>query len=438
MENIIKIDALPSLKKRKKVCAYARVSSGKDAMLHSLSTQVSHYSKLIQSNKEYEYAGVYADEAISGTKDNRAEFKRMIEDAKKGKIDLIITKSISRFARNTLTLLETVRELKAIGVEVFFEEQNIYTLSADGELMLSILASFAQEEAISVSENMKWRIKQNFENGKVYSMTVLGYRIVNSQLVVVPEEAEIVKEIFNLYLEGYGTMAIGRQLRAKGYLTRFKKAFTRGSVVTILRNYSYTGNLILQTTYIDSPLTKRTQRNKGELPMYHVQDSHEAIIPLEVFNKVQEEIARRAEETKNNRHFGNYYPFTQMVVCGHCGSNFIRKVSKYRNNWQCYTYQTQGVKYCKAKRIPESVLYDLTNEVLEMSEFDESYFKEVISRIEAYDDNRLVYIFKDGTKVEKKWQHPSRGSTWTPEMKEKARQKTLARLRKEKENGNSN
>ena len=188
MEKIIKIDALPSLKKRKKVCAYARVSSGKDAMLHSLSTQVSHYSKLIQSNKEYEYAGVYADEAISGTKDNRAEFKRMIEDAKKGKIDLIITKSISRFARNTLTLLETVRELKAIGVEVFFEEQNIYTLSADGELMLSILASFAQEEAISVSENMKWRIKQNFENGKVYSMTVLGYRIVNSQLVVVPEE----------------------------------------------------------------------------------------------------------------------------------------------------------------------------------------------------------------------------------------------------------
>ena len=438
METIRKIDALPVLEKKKKVCAYARVSSGKDAMLHSLSVQVSHYSKMIQSNKDYIYCGVYADEAISGTKDRREEFNRMIEDAKEGKIDLIITKSISRFARNTLTLLETVRALKEIGVEVYFEEQNIYTLSSDGELMLTILASYAQEEAFSVSENMKWRIKQNFEQGKVYSMTVLGYRIVNSELVVVPEEAEIVKEIFRLYLEGKGVQFISNELRKRGALTRYKRPFSKASVFSALRNYTYTGNLILQSTYRKGPMNRRTWKNNGELPRYHVEGSHEAIIDLETFNKVQEEIARRADAAKDNLLFNNEYPFSRMIVCGCCGRHFIRKATKYRNNWQCYIFQTRGKEECQAKRIPEEVLYKLTNEVLHMTEFNEDYFKEVIDRIEAYNNNTLVFVFKDGTKVEKKWEHASRSTSWTPEMKEKARQRTLERYRKEKENGNSN
>ena len=163
---VSRIAPIAPVQKRKRVAAYARVSSGKDAMLHSLAAQVSYYSELIQRNPQWEYAGVYADENLSGTKEARPEFQRMLRDCREGKIDRILCKSTSRFARNTVTLLETVRDLKALGIDVFFEEQNIHTLSADGELMLSILASYAQEESLSASENQKWRVRKNFEEGK--------------------------------------------------------------------------------------------------------------------------------------------------------------------------------------------------------------------------------------------------------------------------------
>ena len=169
---------IPSLPQRKRVAAYARVSSGKDAMLHSLSAQVSYYSNLIQRNPEWCYAGVYIDEALTGTKDNRKDFQRLLEDCRAGKIDRVLTKSISRFARNTVTLLETVRELKALGVDVYFEEQNIHSMNGDGELMLTILASYAQEESLSVSENCKWRIRNQFKSGELVNWhSMYGYRI---------------------------------------------------------------------------------------------------------------------------------------------------------------------------------------------------------------------------------------------------------------------
>lgn len=195
---------VPEIPKKKNVAAYCRVSSGKDAMLHSLAAQVSYYSELIQSHGEWEYAGVYADEAKTGTKDTRENFVRLLSDCRAGKIDLILTKSISRFARNTVTLLETVRELKLMGVDVYFEEQNIHSMSTDGEFMLTILASYAQEESRSASENQKWRIKKNFEEGKPWSSTLLGYRNVNGRFEIVPEEAQTVRMIFDWYLEGLG------------------------------------------------------------------------------------------------------------------------------------------------------------------------------------------------------------------------------------------
>ena len=164
---ITRIEKLPSIPRLLRVAAYARVSSEKDSMLHSLYQQVSFYSELIQSHEGWEYAGVYADEAKTGTKDSREDFQRLLDDCRAGKIDAVITKSISRFARNTVTLLETVRELKALGIDVYFEEQNIHTLSAEGELMLTILASYAQEESRSVSENQKWRVRKAFENGEL-------------------------------------------------------------------------------------------------------------------------------------------------------------------------------------------------------------------------------------------------------------------------------
>ena len=206
-KTVTKTDANFVFPTRIKVCAYARVSSGKDAMLQSLSNQISYYSNKIQSNPNYFYAGVYADEAISGTKD-RPEFQRMLDDAKAGKFSLIITKSISRFARNTLTLLKAVRELKELGVDVYFEDQRIHSISKEGELLLTIMASFYQEEARSVSENCKWRIKKDFEEGKLYgSSDHYGYKLVKRDLIVVPEQAEVVRRIYRefqaLLIHGY-------------------------------------------------------------------------------------------------------------------------------------------------------------------------------------------------------------------------------------------
>ena len=202
----------PSAPKLTRVAAYARVSSAKDAMPHSLSAQVSYYNSLIQRHPGWIFCGVYADEGLTGTRVDRENFQRLLADCRAGKLDMVVTKSISRLARNTVTLLETVRELKNLGVDVYFEEQNIHSASADGELMLSILASYAQEESLSDSENQKWRIKRNFESGLPWNCTMLGYRYDNGTLVIHPEEAAVVRQIFDSYLGGMGVTAIAKML----------------------------------------------------------------------------------------------------------------------------------------------------------------------------------------------------------------------------------
>ena len=400
--------------KKKRVAAYARVSSGKDAMLHSLSAQISYYSDYIQKHG-WEYAGVYADEALTGTKDNRENFQRLLAECRKGTVQMVVTKSISRFARNTVTLLETVRELKALGVDVFFEEQNIHTMSADGELMLTILASYAQEESLSVSENMKWRIRKNFENGKPWSGLILGYRFQNGQFVLVPEEAEIVKRIFREYLGGMGATAIMKGLNDDGILTRLGKPWRTDGVLKILRNYNYTGNLILQKTYRENHLTKRKMKNNGEKPQYHAVGTHEAIIDLATFEAVQEEITKRAERYSGKKPSTATYPFTRLIVCANCGKHYKRKTTATGIVWICSTYNIHGKKACASKAIPESVLYELTADTPIGD----------LTAIRAEKDNTLVFCFKDGSQTVKRWQDRSRRESWTEEMKEKARQQAL-------------
>lgn len=233
----------PKLERKKRVAAYARVSSGKDAMLHSLSAQVSYYSDLIQNHGDWLYTGVYSDEAKTGTKDSRAGFQNLVADCRDGKIDMVITKSISRFARNTVTLLQTVREFKALGVDIYFEEQNIHTISGDGELMMTILASYAQEESRSASENQKWRIKRSFESGIPWDRTLMGYRMENEHYVIVPREAEIVRRIYNEYLSGSGYQLIAKRLNEEGVPSRFGGKWNQSAVSRILSNHTYTGNL---------------------------------------------------------------------------------------------------------------------------------------------------------------------------------------------------
>ena len=346
---------VPEIPKKKNVAAYCRVSSGKDAMLHSLAAQVSYYSELIQSHGEWEYAGVYADEAKTGTKDTRENFVRLLSDCRAGKIDLILTKSISRFARNTVTLLETVRELKLMGVDVYFEEQNIHSMSTDGEFMLTILASYAQEESRSASENQKWRIKKNFEEGKPWSSTLLGYRNVNGRYEIVPEEAETVRWIYSLFLSGKTTSSIAGLLTREGIPTPAgKRKWAASTVESILKNEKYKGDALLQKAFTVDSLTKKQKKNEGEVPQYYVENSHPAIIDPAEWKLVQRELERRKAI---GRSYSSNSIFSSRLVCGDCGGYFGSKVwhstDKYRRTiWRCNSKFT-GEEKCQTPHLTE-------------------------------------------------------------------------------------
>ena len=426
MPKTIKKVAHPlKLERKKRVAAYARVSSGKDAMLHSLSSQVAYYSSLIQKRGDWEYAGVYADEAMTGTKECRDEFQRLLADCRAGRIDLILTKSISRFARNTVTLLETVRELKLLEVDVFFEEQNIHTQSSEGELMMTILASYAQEESLSASENQKWRIKRNFEAGKPWDCTILGYRAKDGVFEIVPEEAETVGLVFKWYLEGLGRQAIANRLNEMGVPTRFEKTWHQDTISKMLRNEKYVGDLLLQKTFRTDHLTKQTMINRGELPMYLVQDAHEPIIDRATFDAVQRELARRADSVQIKS--GSATAFTGKIRCGICGKNYRRKTTHTGITWVCATYNTKGKKYCASKQIPEKTLKAVTAEVLSCDCFDEDAFTELIAYISALPNNTLEFIFSDGHSKKATWQDRSRSDSWTAKMRQAAAEKTRKR-----------
>lgn len=414
------VEHLPKLIARKKVAAYVRVSSGKEAMIHSLAAQADYYSTLISKENEWVFVGIYSDEAITGTKGDRKGFQQMLEDCKDGKIDIVVTKSISRFARNTVTLLETVRSLKLMGVDVFFEEQNIHTMSADGELMLTILASYAQEESRSVSENMKWRIKKNFEEGMPWNGGMLGYRIKEGQYVVIADEAVIVKRIYAEFQEGKGTNAIAQGLNEDGIPTRFGERWYPSVVAKILRNYTYTGNLLLQRTFVENHITKKNKINRGELPQYHVEEAHEAIIDIDTFNRVQVELERRTEKYGHAPKEQKRYPFTGLLICGNCGKNYRRKVTATQPVWICATYNTRGKKYCDSKQIPESTLSAITAEVGSI---------EGIEKIVVFNGNRLEYHLVGGTIIESTWADRSRSESWTEEMREEIRRRKLERSR---------
>ena len=411
-----------------RVAAYARVSSGKEAMLHSISAQVSYYSGYIQRQKGWQYIGVYADEAFTGTTANRPEFQRLLEDCRSGKIDLIITKSISRFARNTLTLLSVIRELTDLGVAVFFEKENIWSNSGDGELLLSILASYVQEESRSASENCKWRIRKGFEKGEPYGLHFLfGYRIEKGEFCIVPEEAEIVREVFADYLSGMGVEAITKKLQAQGL--QIGKNF----IPKMLRNDKYTGDLRLQKTFVADHLTKRQVVNCGQLPMYHVEDHHEAIIDKGTFAQVQAEIARRAGKYHPSTAPKPTYPFTGMIRCGYCGEGYRRKITaagtKYEKPvWICKTFNVYGKDVCGSQQIPESVLMQQAAVALGIFDFDAETLAAEVSEIRVPGANQLTFIFKAGHEVGLAWQ-TSRRDSWTPEMRQRAREKTLRRHR---------
>lgn len=376
---------LASMAKRK-VAAYARVSTDHEEQQSSYEAQVDYYTHYIQSRDDWEFVDVYADEGITGcnTK-NRDGFNRMVEDALSGRIDLIITKSVSRFARNTVDSLTTIRRLKEHGTECYFEKENIWTFDGKGELLLTIMSSLAQEESRSISENCTWGQRKRFADGKV---TVpfgrfLGYdRGEDGNLVVNPEQAKLVRRIYGLFLTGMSPTLIARTLTNEGIPTPSgKEKWYATSIKSILTNEKYKGDALLQKSYTTDFLTKKTKKNEGEIPQYYVKGNHEAIIDEKTFALVQTKMAAR---TKGQNRISSVSIFSSKIKCGDCGSWYGSKVwhstDKYRRViWQC-NHKFDGEK-CTTPTLTEDEIKRL---FLQAANIAITEREELISVFESY------------------------------------------------------
>lgn len=349
-------------KKKRKVAGYARVSTDHDDQVSSYKAQVDYYTNYIRGRDDWEFVGIYTDEGISATNTrHRDGFKRMVKDAMDGKIDLIITKSVSRFARNTVDSLTTVRKLKDKGIEIYFEKENIWTLDAKGELLITIMSSLAQEESRSISENVTWGHRKRFADGKVsvpYSH-FLGYdKGPDGNLVVNKEQAKTVKLIYRLFLDGYTFHSIAAELTSRGLKTPAgKDKWYQKAVKSILTNEKYKGDALLQKQFTVNFLTKKMKDNEGEVPQYYVEHNHEAIISPQIFDWVQEEIKRRREGKKR---YSGVSIFSSKIKCGDCGSWYGSKVwhstDKYRRT--IYRCNDKFKNHCQTPHLTEEEIKD--------------------------------------------------------------------------------
>lgn len=347
------------LQKKKRVCAYARVSSDSRRQEDSLENQTDTYERLITTNPEYEFAGVYADQGISGYCESRPQFQKMLTKVRAGEIDLIITKSISRFARNTVTVLKVARELKELGVGIFFEEQNINTLSGDGEMMLAVLASFAQEESRSMSENNKWTIKKKFEQGEIMINTerFLGYdKDEYGGLVINQKEALVVDFLYDMTLFGLGNSRLKSLMNFLGVKTVTDVEWNESTVNGVLTNEKYKGDYHLQKYFTPENKRNQSRLNRGEVQSYYITDNHPAIVSEEKWNQVQAERERRKKERNiaacGAEKYQNRYPLSGMLICPYCGKNLRRRmVYKGKIQWLCSTYIKEGKQACRGVRV---------------------------------------------------------------------------------------
>lgn len=350
-------------KKKLRVAGYARVSTDHADQVTSYEAQVDYYTQYIKGRDDWQFAGIYTDEGISATNTKHREgFKQMIEDALAGKIDLIMTKSVSRFARNTVDSLTTVRRLKENGIEVYFEKENIWTLDAKGELLITIMSSLAQEESRSISENVTWGHRKRFADGKVSVpfSRFLGYdRGTDGNLVVNPKQAKTVQLIYQLFVEGYTFHSIARELTRMGHKTPGGKTkWVPETVKSILTNEKYKGDALLQKQYTVDFLTKETRTNHGEVPQYYVEQNHEAIISPKLFDWVQMEIKNRKE--RKGRYSGVSI-YSSKIKCGHCGGWYGAKVwhstDKYRRT--IYRCNDKFKNHCDTPHLTEEEIQEI-------------------------------------------------------------------------------
>ena len=346
-----------------RVAAYCRVSTKQEEQANSYETQVAYYTEKIHTNPKWQFAGIFADKGLTGTQaDTRTDFMRMIRKCRQGKIDLILVKSVSRFARNTVDCLEYIRLLKSLNIGVYFEKESIDTLKMNSEMPITFVGAFSQSESESISGNVSWGIRQSFKNGKVPFMygSLLGYRKgEDDEPEIIPEEAETVRRIYREFLAGKSLALIKKGLEADGIRSpRGKLIWRIETLRSILRNERYKGDALLQKTYKPNVLCQRAKKNEGELPQYYVSNNHSAIVEDAMFDRVQEELAKRASKRKTSEKtaktaLGKYsskYALTELLVCGGCGSRY-RRVTWARNGqkkivWRCISRLDFGTTYC--------------------------------------------------------------------------------------------
>lgn len=368
MKKVTKIEATKAVKKQPlRVAAYIRVSTSLDDQLDSLEAQRTHYQQLFKHRLDWEVVGIYADEGQSGVSiKNRMGMQRLLDDCRQGKIDLILTKSISRFARNLTECLETVRELASLGVAIHFDRENLNTQQMNGELLLSMLSALAENESKSISENAKWSFKRRIENGLYKHISApFGYEIQEGQLVVNEEKAQIIRMIFAWYLSGDGTHVIAKRLNEMGIAPERAKAWQEGSVMGMLKNERYVGDALFQKTFTDDQFKRH--KNNYEVEMMYVSDSHQAIVDRETFDRVQALIEHRQSVVTGDdtdKYF-NRYPLSQIIHCGRCGGNFIRRTHYSSNGrsyiaWTCSNQlrdpEQCGIKFIKEIHIQEAFM----------------------------------------------------------------------------------
>ena len=402
MQGESRIDMRP-----KRVAAYCRVSTDREEQEHSFETQKTMYTEMIMMKPTWQMAGIYADEGITGTvAKKRPGFMKMIEDCRKGKIDMIVTKSVSRFSRNNLDCLMYVRELKQLGIPIIFEKEGINTIQVSSELLLTLFGALSQAESESISMNVKLGIRQSLKNGNVrFSYkTFLGYRKgVDGQPEIVPEQADIVRRIYNDFLAGATYLEITKRLTEENVPTMGggNRWFSE-RIKSILKNEKYKGDALLQKTYITDPISKRVKKNNGELPMYYVENSHPAIIERRVFDKVQEEIARRAgkkkvKQTGTKTELGRYsgkYALTELLYCGECGTPYRRctwsRDGKKKIVWRCVSRLDYGKKYCKnSPSVEESRLHNaIAAAITKKANSEEINIGGIMDHIESFGSQR--------------------------------------------------
>ena len=351
---------------KKKVAAYCRVSTKEDIQQHSLESQKKYYQRIIEQNPNYEFVGIYADTSSGLRKKNRVQFEKMLRDCKRGKIDIIFTKSISRFARNTLDFLKVIRELKYIGVDIFFQNEYIWLQSQRSERDMAIHAALAQEESVAKSRSIRWGLAHSFASGTSGLANRVCYGYTNDSqgnLIIDAEKAENVKLIFSLYLNGYSLSKIAKELKAKGILSPTgKETWTSMTIDKILTNEKYVGSVILQKTYIPDVLKQKQKKNDGEIARYLYENNHVGIIDQAMFEAVQEERNRRTnvelnekgKTVRKNTRFSSNDSLSGKIQCGECGRNF-RRITTHSGEivWRCAGHVEKNGT-CKARTVKQS------------------------------------------------------------------------------------